>query len=81
MNDQDLAATLCQTAREVFAQPSVEFGPTLAFRDIPGFNSILAIQYILAIETAFSITLTEDEVDRMHTMGDLKEILRTKLGA
>ena len=78
MSDQDFAATISQTAQEVFRQPSLAFSPALVFREIPGFDSILAIQYILAIETAFGITLNEEDVDNMHTMGDLMAILRAK---
>jgi acyl carrier protein len=78
MSDRDFAATISQTAQEVFRQPSLPFSPTLVFREIPGFDSILAIQYILAIETAFGITLNEEEVDNMHTMGDLMATLLAK---
>jgi acyl carrier protein len=80
MSDQDFAATISQTAQDVFRQPSVPFSPTQVFRDIPGFDSILAIQYILAIETALDITLNEAEVDNMHTMGDLMALVMAKKG-
>jgi len=78
MRDQNFAATISQTARDIFRQPSIAFSPALAFRDIPGFDSILAIQFILAIESALDITLNEDEVDNMHTMGDLMTLLEAK---
>lgn len=80
MSDRDFAATISQTAQDVFRQPSVPFTPAQVFRDIPGFDSILAIQYILAIETALDITLNEDEVDNMHTMGDLMTLVKAKKG-
>lgn len=35
----------------------------IVFRAIAGFDSIMAIQYILAIESALDISLTEEEVD------------------
>jgi acyl carrier protein len=78
MSDQDYATTISQTAQEVFRQPALPFSPTLVFRDIPGFDSILAIQYILAIESALNVTLNEEEVDNMHTMGDLMTLLKAK---
>jgi acyl carrier protein len=80
MSDQEFAATISQTAQEVFRQPSLPFSPTLVFREIPGFDSILAIQFILAIESALDITLDEQEVDNMHTMGDLMTLLKVKKG-
>jgi acyl carrier protein len=78
MTDLEFAVTISQTAQEIFRQPSLAFSPSLAFRDIPGFDSVLAIQYILAIEKAFGITLNEEDVDNMHTMGDLMQLLLAK---
>jgi acyl carrier protein len=78
MSDQNFAATISQTAQDVFRQPSVPYSPTLVFREIPGFDSILAIQFILAIESALDITLNEEEVDNMRTMGDLMSLLKAK---
>jgi acyl carrier protein len=80
MSDQDFATTISQTAQEVFRQPSISFNDALVFREIPGFDSILAIQYILAIESALDVTLNEEEVDNMHTMGDLMTLLKAKKG-
>jgi acyl carrier protein len=80
MDDQDFAATISQTAQQVFRHQCIPFTPAQAFRDIPGFDSILAIQYILAIEGALDITLNEEEVDNMHTMGDLMILLKAKKG-
>jgi acyl carrier protein len=78
MSDQDFAAVITTTAQDVFRQPSLPYSPDLLFRDIPGFDSVLAIQFILAIEGALDVTLDEQEVDTMHTMGDLHSLLVTK---
>ena len=78
MSQQDFAAVISATAQEVFRQKSIPFNPALAFREIPGFDSVLAIQFILAIEAALNVTLNEEEVDTMHTMGDLLALLQAK---
>lgn len=78
MSEQDFTAVISETAQEVFRQPLIPFSPGLVFRDIAGFDSILAIQYILAIESALDVTLDEEEVDTMHTMGDLLSLLQAK---
>lgn len=78
MSEQEFTTVISQTAQEVFRQPSIPFSPAQVFRDIPGFDSVLAIQYILAIESALDVTLDEQEVDNMHTMGDLLTLLRAK---
>jgi acyl carrier protein len=79
MSQQDLTSAISMTAQAVFRQSAIPFVPELMFRDIPGFDSVLAIQFILAIESALDVTLNEDEVDRMDTMGDLLALLLAKM--
>ncbi len=74
----EIAEIISRTAQEVFGQPSVRYSPTLVFRDIPGFDSVLAIQFILAMESTCGITLGEEDVDTMHTMGDLMTMVLAK---
>ena len=81
MSEQDFAAAISHTAQEVFRQPSIPYSSALIFREIPGFDSILAIQFILAIESSLDILLNEEEVDNMHTMGDLMTLLKVKKAA
>lgn len=81
MDEQRLIATIIDNARTIFKQPVLDYSPDLVFRDIRGFDSVLAIQYILAIEAAFEVELTEQEVDRMDTMGDLFAVLVAKAGS
>lgn len=78
MSDETLIPTVIETARTVFKQPGLEYAPGQVFREIRGFDSVLAVQFILAIEQAFDVMLSEEEVDRMDTMGDLLAMLREK---
>lgn len=78
MTQDEIIATITTTARAVFKQPDLNYAPDLAFRNIRGFDSVLAVQFILATEQAFDIMIEEDEVDRMHTLGTLVEILNAK---
>jgi acyl carrier protein len=80
MTDATLIATIETTARDIFRQPTLAYTQSQIFRDIPGFDSILAIQFILAIETALNITLNEEQVDAMHTMGDLLRMVKSLKG-
>ncbi len=81
MSDEALISTIIQTARRVFKQPALEYSAAQVFREIRGFDSVLAVQFILAIEEALGVMLSEDEVDRMDTMGDLLDALRSKAGS
>jgi acyl carrier protein len=78
MSDQDFPDIIARTAQEVCRQPSLSFSPSLVFRDISGFDAVIAIQFILTIESALDVMLTEEEVDTMHTMGDLMTLLQAK---
>jgi acyl carrier protein len=78
MEADRLIEVIVETARTIFGQPALEYSPTLVFREIFGFDSVLAVQFILTIEEAFGIELTEQEVDHMDTMGDLLTALQTK---
>jgi acyl carrier protein len=78
MSEQDFTKVIKETAQQVFRQPSIQFNATQVFRDLPGFDSVLAIQYILAIEAALDLTLNEEEVDNMNTMGDLLRLIQAK---
>ena len=51
------------------------------FQDIRGFDSVRAVQFILALESALNIVLDEEDVDTMHTMGDMLATLRAKTRA
>jgi acyl carrier protein len=78
MTNDEIAATIIDTARAVFKAPDLEYDPALAFRSLRNFDSVRAVQFILATEKAFGIEIAEDEVDRMFTLGDVMTILLSK---
>jgi acyl carrier protein len=78
MTNDEIATIIAETARTVFKQPDVAYDPALAFRSLRNFDSVRAVQFILATEKAFGIEIAEDEVDRMFTLGDVMTILLTK---
>jgi acyl carrier protein len=78
MTNDEMISKIVEAARTIFKQPDLTYDQALTFRSIRGFDSVLAIQFILAIEKAFGIMIAEDEVDRMHTLGDLVAILEAK---
>jgi len=81
MSDDHLIAVAIEHARAIFRAPDLTYDPALVFQNIRGFDSVQAVQFILAMEEAFGIMLTEEEVDTMHTMGNLIDTLRAKLQA
>ena len=81
MSDAQLIAIAIENARTIFKAPDLVYDPALVFQSIRGFDSVQAVQFILAIESALGIMLSEEEVDTMHTMGNLIDTLRAKVQA
>ena len=79
MSDENLIAIATEHARTIFNAPDLLYDPGLVFQNIRGFDSVAAVQFILAIEGAFNIMIAEEEVDNMNTMGDLINTLRAKV--
>ena len=75
MTHNELAGLIAATAQEIFKQPGLTYAPDTFFRDILGFDSVQAVHFILAIEAAAGVTINEEDVDDMHTMGNLMEVL------
>jgi acyl carrier protein len=78
MSDEKLIAIAVENARTIFKVPELVYDPGLVFQEIRGFDSVQAVQFILAVEAALDVMLSEEEVDNMHTMGDLLATLRAK---
>jgi acyl carrier protein len=81
MSDEKLIAVAVENAKTIFKAPDLIYDPAMVFQNIRGFDSVHAVQFILAVEAALDIMLTEEEVDAMHTMGDLLNTLRAKTGS
>jgi len=78
MTDDQIIAIAIEHARDIFKVPDLEFHPDLVFQEIRGFDSVQAVQFILALESALDVMLTEEDVDNMRTMGDMLNIVKAK---
>ncbi len=56
--------------------PALEDGPS----QIPQWDSLGALRLLLALEDSFGVTLSEDEVLRVATVGDLASVVERALG-
>ncbi len=78
MQDTAVISAIIDNARSIFKAPELTYDPAIVFQEIRGFDSIQAVQFILAIEAAFDVMFSEEEVDNMRTMGDLVAMLGRK---
>jgi len=81
MTDDELIETAMTHARAIFKAPALTYDPGLVFQEIRGFDSVQAVQFVLALEEAFGVMLSEQDIDDMRTMGDMLSTLRAKTGA
>ena len=61
---------------EIFGNNSIPLNPEITARDILGWDSFAHINLILALENAFKVTFTREEMSNMANVGSLVLILK-----
>lgn len=56
--------------QEVFDDPQLVVRQGTSSTDLKGWDSVAQLKLVLAIEEAFSVRLTSDELSGIHTVGD-----------
>lgn len=64
--------------REVFENPELKIFPKMTAKDVKGWDSFNHINLIVALENAFDISFTTEEMASMGNVGDLIKILQRK---
>jgi acyl carrier protein len=64
--------------REVFEDKGLEVFPEMTARDVDTWDSFNHINLVVALEDAFDITFTTDEMAGMANVGGLVTILRSR---
>ena len=65
--------------RDIFAREDIVVSPQTTAADVTGWDSMKQIEINIAVEEKYGIRLTSREVDRMHSVGDLIEIIAQKV--
>ncbi len=55
--------------------------PELSAKDVPGWDSFKQIEIIIATEERFAIKATTRELDRLRCVGDLAQLIGSKIAA
>ena len=75
--EQDIRERLVAEAESELAPEDIE--PSMSLRDDLGMDSMQAVSLSLDLEDSLSITLDDDELSSLVTVGDLFEIVQRKL--
>jgi acyl carrier protein len=81
MQQQDIYAQLTLIFRNLFDDDTLTLTPSLTAADVPDWDSFNHINLIVAVESKFGIKFHTAELESMHTVGHLADLIQTKLAA
>ena len=67
--------------QEIFDDPQLAIGPDTASTDIPDGDSVAQVKLVLALEEAFAIRFTSDELSSIHTVRDFMTAINRQKGS
>ena len=67
--------------REVFDDEELTVTSETTAADVPGWDSLMHVRLIIAVEKAFQVRFSSSEVASLKDVGDLIELLGKKTGA
>ena len=81
MQQSDIYDQLTAILRDTFDDDTLVVTPTLAAADVPEWDSFNHINLIVAIESRFKIKFQTAELEELHTVGHLADLIAKKLAA
>ena len=81
MQQEDIYAQLTPIFHDLFDDDTIVLSPGLTAADVPEWDSFNHINLSVAIESRFGIKFQTAELESMHTVGHLADIIQTKLAA
>lgn len=64
--------------QDTFDSDALQLSPELTAHDAPGWDSFKQIEIILSVERKFGIKLPSREIDKLHCVGDLANIIAVR---
>jgi acyl carrier protein len=81
MQQQDIYAQLTVIFHDLFDDDTIVLNPSLTAADVPEWDSFNHINLIVAIESRFGVKFQTAELESMHTVGHLADLIQSKLAA
>ena len=63
---------------DVFDDDDLVATASLSAKDVPGWDSLAHVRFILAVERAFSVKFSATEISSFKSVGDLAEAVQAK---
>jgi acyl carrier protein len=77
----DIYAQLVTVFRDLFDDETIVLTPELTAADVPEWDSFNHINLIVAVEQRFKIKFQTAELEQLHTVGHLANLIQDKLAA
>jgi acyl carrier protein len=79
MDEKSIMPELEQVFRKVFNSESLIISRDMSANDVDGWNSLNHMILVSEVEKAFSIRLKLKDLNKMHNVGDMIDIILSKL--
>lgn len=81
MQQQEIYSQLTAIFHDLFDDDSLVLTPGVTAADVPEWDSFNHINLIVAIESRFKIKFLTAELEQLHTVGHLADLIGQKLAA
>ncbi len=81
MQTEDIYIQLTAIFRDLFDDETLVLTPGLTAADVPEWDSFNHINLIVAVETRFKVKFHTAELEQLHTVGHLADLIAVKLAA
>jgi acyl carrier protein len=76
----DRLSRLNEVFQDVFDDDEISITRATTAADVEGWDSLMHVTLLINIEKAFGVKFTSSEVARLASVGDLLDLIATKLG-
>jgi acyl carrier protein len=66
---------LCEIVRDIVGDDELVLDETTTAADVEGWDSLAHINIMVAVESAYGVSFTSDELSRFRDLGELQEFL------
>ncbi|WP_240504336.1 acyl carrier protein [Tsuneonella mangrovi] len=80
MTRADIIDRLTGIIEDVFDLDVFEYRDGLSAADIEEWDSLSNIRFMVAVETAFAIRFTNSQIEGLRNIGEMVDLVQTKLG-
>jgi acyl carrier protein len=80
LTNEQIYTQLTEIFRDLFDDDSITLTPETTAKDIPDWDSFNHINLMVAVEVRFGIKFDTAEIESLHNVGHLVQVISSKLG-